>query len=474
MHLRFWEADDFVDIRNSEVWDYIGNFLRAVGEVFSFLWSLLWDILEPLPWIISVLPYVILTTAIAGILFSHARAILQNRNEWLKCPSNNLMYSYFTHSGTHRANIVCSSAHRQIREIWGISHLAHLLGNVKHSSHLINLLLSVIYIPLMVLGLIEVALRVVIGSIYLIVMKITHRIVMFATRIFSLALIIVGQLVDRFMRRKQHCAVCYSTYALPVFLCPKCNEEHRGSLTPSECGILFARCSCNEKFLPAMALTGRSRLNSRCPNENCKGKLPAANARQVFIQLVGGADSGRGEYIQAFGMSTALAKIRKKTDAEPSAFPYYWSHRRDNSRSAFKDVLTIFDSTDEAATAGEYSKNPLHFDFCNGFILFVNTNSSREDAQDDFGVVVNQLILKLSEIKGTGREKVPVPVAIVISNGVGTKQYLIDNGYRNVIENIDATFTNVEYFPMHTRNLSPVKWILGQSKSPLAKFFKED
>jgi|GEM_PF-3481222 len=501
---RLWESEavDVVFWFLFVVWSYIERFLQFLSSIAL----LVWEFIQHMPWPIPILPYVVLFTACAGVIVSQILAIVKHRNHWTENPKHGLMHSFFIKSGADRVKAIHRFANATIRDItWicGISGLAFRLGNYKHESSILNFLLAVVYLPLAVLGFFEIVLRVLLGTAYLFAVKLVLLLFFLFTKYVSLLFIPVAGIVDKAMRRSQYCGSCYAQYDLPVFVCGKCKREHK-KLMPGIHGLFFARCACNETFLPVMVLSGRSRrVAGRCPSDRCEENLPATNARQLFVQLIGDSGSGKTTYLEKLqkvyakkldeqkGVFVGITPLIDKgvfldnvyktnvtlTLGDVKAFNFLHRYRRPSN--AIKDNLIFFDVLGETITNADYDSNPLHLGFCNGFMLFVDLTSipvvrermsdeelEAHNADGDFGVMFNQFMLKMFAIRGNVKRKIDAPLAVVISkadiaavsghvryiqsddadrNSV-LKDYLSGLGLSNAVKSIDASFTNVAYF----------------------------
>jgi len=489
-----------------------------------------WAYVQGLPLPILLLIYTVMLTAGIGILLSHGLAIYKNRDRWVPNPKSDLMYSYFIKSGAHQANLSYKDAHKQIRDsqwIYSISGLTYRLGNIKHEAIMVNVLLSVVYIPLAALSVLEIFFRVTVGTFYLIGFKLIHRVLLFVAGFISRFIIIVADIVDKNMRRKQYCTSCYAEFELPVFICSGCNKPH-ARLVPSRSGALFARCSCNKCFLPTMHLTGRSRLLSHCP-ARCNVRLAASNASPVYLHLIGGESVGKTMYLAAL-QYVCWGIAQKQNKVYMSGFPrsdrkklgdYYMANAADpgtvdgqgplaynlrykykNKNSAIRDNLVVFDVDGNVVMNNSYAST-VHFSFCNGFIIFVDPTTAQVPGSDllsnstpgrnNFSEVINQFKIELlNQHEGRIGKKIDVPIAIVISKmdiapgagklaqyvGTGAaagnkacKGYLTSLGFGDALQSIDLSFNNVAYFPVssHSGAGVPHNQVIAPVKWILAK-----
>lgn len=459
-----------------------------------------------LPQPIPILLFVPIVTACAGIVISHVLYIVKNRDKWKENSESTLMSSYFVHTGLHQTNFSYKQAQAQIREntwIFSISGWTCRLRDLESDSVMIAFLLAVAYIPLAALSFIEVSVRVIVGSAYLGLCMLLHRLLLLITRLLTYALIPIGLVLDRVLRRKQYCPICYEPFHLPVFICPECGRTH-DQLVPSEAGILFAKCACDQRFLSTMIPMGRSRLNCICPNSNCNAPLAAANAEQFFVHLIGGVQSGKTAYLtslqdaylnQAAESANILVNAASEEELDDAHVPqpHYFLHRYKHQKRAIRDNLVVFDVAGEVAETNAYSREPRHFAFCHGFLLFFDPAS-----KDDFSTAVNQFLLKFVDMKGiavTAMSDIPVAVIIgktdlevvprelsdssYMSNAEEQdkmcREYLEKMGLGHALRSLDARFTNIRFFPISTqtqrtepsRILAPVAWIVKQHRNRL-------
>jgi len=226
-----------------------------------------------------------------------------------------------------------------------------------------------------------------------------------------------------------------------------------------------------------------------------------ANAKQFFVHLIGGSGSGKTAYMSAFanaylrksGMSVFIrgrleGSFAQLNAVSPSSelMDYNFLHSYGNANKPAKNTLVVFDINGEQVIS-EYNKNPRHFSFCNGFLLFADPQTS------DFGDVANQFILDYSGIMGqSANERSSIPIAVVVTKtdidevkrGISggshreCKEYLENIGLGNGVMSIDAKFSNVRYFPISSTGTSkapaliaPISWIAMQVGGAMAKLF---
>ena len=474
--------------------------LQGLFSDFS-LAELIYIIPRPLPFLFIF----VCITAMLGTVVAHVRAIYDNRHKWEPYPNSNLTYSYFVRTGFYQARLSYADAHMQIRQgdwIVGISGVAHKLGNVSCDSMIAEIILSVLYIFLATLGAFELFVRVLAGSVYLLLMRAVHTILLLVARFISWLARIVAVPYDKNKRLKQYCPYCYESFDLPRFRCDKdiCDNAHdpevlctlyHDRLTPSKCGVFIARCK-GGTFLPAMAKK-RSLLRSYCAAPKlCRGDFPnqlaASNPVQLFIHLIGGTGAGKTAYMGAFNhayrntissdviindwpkedfnqLSSELTDGHvEKTFGRKS---YNFTHRFGDEYWDASDNLIFFDIEGSAIANNEYEQWPANYGFCHGFMLFFDPFSvsdlrsnvpGNEYHPTGFDVIITQFVNKYHEI--IPGPLVLEPVAIIItkkdmpivaSDLKGTTEdqcidYLESLRQDNALRLIDANFKNVRYF----------------------------
>lgn len=119
------------------------------------------------------------------------------------------------------------------------------------------------YLPLAILGIVEMLLRRVVGVIVYFILNFVYMLLLFGLWGVNLVLMPLFNLVDKNFRVAQHCPKCYATFKLPVFECPHCGTKHT-KLYPGKCGLLFAKCTCGH-FIPCASASKRKELKSYCP-----------------------------------------------------------------------------------------------------------------------------------------------------------------------------------------------------------------
>jgi len=505
---------------NALIDEIIFQKLREVIQFLKKYLSIVWAFFLSWPALIKNTIFVSLFPASIGIITSHVLGIYRNRNEWHKHPDHNFMYSYFIKSGTLQRKESYKDAQVLLRDhkwLWvSFAGLAFRLGNYANKSIMLMFVMSFVYIPLSVLGFVEMALRILFGTIWLMVFNMIHRLMLLATKLISFLMIPISSIIDRIMRRTQHCPHCYETFILPEFICPACGKAHR-QLIPGNCGVLFVRCVCNRIFLPCTSFTGRSRLTPRCPT--CTGKLVVANAKHLSISIIGGNYVGKTAYITAFSnLYTGRTNIKNtltiegkpddyfdelntmfrsgKTEAEHESRTYSIVHKHRKSK---KVNLVFFDTLAEHIISDVFPRSPKYFGFCDGIILIIDPlsiqsvrdefvkNKKRKNikhySDDDIDKMVVQFIHQYTTIRGFSTGKMSnVPVAVLINKidievvkleiGLAEikalynknpsvygnservardkicKAYLSKIGLANMLNNIEAIFTNVSFFPV--------------------------
>lgn len=439
----------------SYFWEYtLKDGLREVSYFFEHIWGYISDFFDSLPSIVQTTFYILLFLAVVGILMSHVKGIIKNRGEWKRHPKSSLMFSYFCGTGALQRKLTYKDAHAFLHDrkwSWvSIAGLAYRLGNVMHPSKALMFVCSLVYLPAAILGFVEMVLRDVIGTVYLLAISLVHRLILFVLRWISYLLIPIWQIADKSARIDQHCPHCYETFSLPAFRCLHCGKIHK-DLIPSRCGIIIARCECGG-FMASSALTGRSQIDAVCPS--CETDLVAASAKQFSIQLVGGNTSGKTAFLAAFqrlyldrtfGLKNLtvygkpqeyfddLEAMYKGGQTKPSpptsVLTYSLLHK---IRRTGKHNLVIYDIPGEVVLNGGYERNPRNLGFTKGIIIIVDPLSlasvrdeclksgNKHDVDnystDDVNEVIVEFVHQFSSITGrAAKRQINVPVAIVIN-----------------------------------------------------------
>ncbi|MDR2731292.1 MAG: GTPase domain-containing protein [Treponema sp.] len=389
--LNYSEMNALID---KVIFQKLNNVIQLIKKYLLIVWAffLTWPSLIKNVIAISFFP------ACVGIISSHVIGIYRNRNEWHKNPNCNLMYSYFTKSGTLQRKKSYTDAHSLLRDhkwSWAsFAGLAFRLGNYAGKSAMLMFVMTFAYIPLTIFGFIEMALRISLGTVWLLAFNMLHRLTLFVTKLVTYLLIPVSYTIDKIIRKTQYCPHCYETFFLPEFICPFCGRVHK-QLVSGSCGVLFVRCACNKIFLPCASFTGRSRLASKCPS--CAGELAAANAKHFSIMVVGGNNAGKTAFIAALAnLYAALAEhkgiliIEGKPDSYfnqlNDMFRYGKTAADDESRTYSiihkygkidKDNLVLYDTPAKYVVSDTFPRSPKYFRFCDGIILLLDPLSVR-------------------------------------------------------------------------------------------------
>jgi signal recognition particle receptor subunit beta len=530
---------------------------QKFNDVIQFIKKyllIIWVFFITRPFLIRIIITISFFPACFGIISSHVLGIYQNRNRWEKHPKHDLMFSYFIKSGTLQRKESYREAHSLLCDhkwSWvSFAGLAHRLGNYSNKSIMLMFAMSFGYIPLFILGLIEMVFRILLGTVWLLFFNLLHSLLLLITKFISFALIPLANIIDKAIRKTQYCPHCYETIYLPKFTCPSCGKVHE-QLHPGRCGVLFVRCACNRFFLPCVSFTGRSFLASSCPS--CSGELPAANPKHFSIAIIGGNNAGKTAFIAAMSnLYKAMIKHKHILDIEGKPDNYfselydmYYSGKAsaDNESRTYTivhnywkiktDNLVLYDTLAKYIVSDSFPRSPKYFRYCNGIILMIDPLSvqhvqkefkdkngieTKYDSSDDTNQMVVQFIHQYNTICGfsTGTMS-SIPVAVVINkvdieivkreigmdkikelygenpslynNDENTakdqicREYLTKIGLINVLNNIEAIFSNVSFFPVSAAGhalkegkafapigvMEPIAWIAKKGHSRIAR-----
>jgi hypothetical protein len=544
-------------INYSELNDLIDKVIfQKISDVGQFLKKyllIIWAFCLSWPGFLKTIIVISFIPASIGIITSHVIGIYKNWNRWHEHPNYDLMYSYFVKSGTFQRKESFKEANELLRDrrwLWiSFAGLAYRLGNYVNRSSMLMFVMSFIYIPLAIFGFIEMTLRIFLGAIWLMTFNLLHRIILFVTKLITNLLIPVSLMIDKAIRKTQYCPHCYETFSLPVFVCPSCGRKHKRLLSGG-CGVLFARCKCNNVFLPCVPFTGRSRISSECPS--CEGKLASANAKHFSLVVAGGGSTGKSSFIAAFlNLYAKMTKNMRVLRVEGKPDDYFHDLNElfnsgkaiaDNDSRTYSlvhkhgkidnDNLVFYDIFSQYIVSDTFSRSPKYLGFCDGVILMIDplsVQSVQNDlandkeskrinnySSDDTNNVVVHFIHQFNKIRGhTSGTMSDIPVAVlinkvdieVVKREIGwtkikamynenpseynnkeeaardqiCRLYLTKIGLINVLNNIEATFTNIAFFPVsaagHTEDerkafepigvIDPVAWIAKLKRSRL-------
>ena len=335
-----------------------------------------------------------------NVIRSIVRAVRKNRGNWKPFPESGLMYSYAAGSGFYHLKKVYLDAHRfAFDRKWtavSFAGAAYRLGNYAHESQLLMFLCSFGYIPLFLLGCLEMAGRCAAAAVLYVVLFVLYAAVLAVLYLVNLVLMPLFLAADTSASEEQHCPNDFVTFRVPVFACPGCGAQHAG-LVPGKTGLLHARCACG-RFLPCAVSSGRNALAAFCPK--CLEPLPAACVRALTVQVIGGDSAGKTAYIAAV-LHQYLAAALKAGEEGVSYFP---PDRFDDLETMYitgspavspadrvlsytvlhsgkhhaGDGLVLYEIPDEMILADQYSHNPLNFGYSDGVILLIDPISAKD------------------------------------------------------------------------------------------------
>ena len=395
--------------------------------------------------------------AVTGIIASLAVAMYECRNIWKPREKDSLCYSYLCGSGLYRRKHVFQKAFARLYDhTWfpvSAANCAYLLGRKSPRSAFVTFFLAIFYIVAALIGFAEMAIRCIAGTILFSVLYAIITVVCIVFQIASTVLIPLYRSVDIMTCGEQHCPECYKQFRIPAFVCPQCGTEHK-ELVPSSAGLLAARCQCG-KFLPAMALTGRSKLTGTCTDPNCGCELIAPNNRLHTMLLIGGNQAGKTAYIAALQhqlrtdipdtdkLQLKLWPQKEMTDLEawyqmgaprPSApnqigkFLFVFRKRFHINHQS----LLIYDIPDECIINENYPANPVNFGYADSVVLMVDPLQStavqndcracgdlislNSGSTDDPAKLIAAFARQFAQITGTSAgNMIKTPLAVVIA-----------------------------------------------------------
>lgn len=432
---------------------------RGISGFFQrleWLWSATAHFIGMLPPVLRFVVYVALCLAVLCIALAHMKAIISNGDKWKEKPDSSLTFSYFCGTGQYQRACVYKDAHSLVADrawlLFSAAGAAYHIGNYKSELKLRLFLLSLVHIPLVVIGFFEMIFRTVFGFLYLLVAGAIHWAVLALLKMYAMFLIPLCSIIDARRRREQHCPYCYQTFRLPGYICPSCGDVHK-DLTPGNTGLFFARCRCG-KFLPSALGTGRSHLEGVCPL--CGKPLATTGAKEFTLQMIGGNASGKTAYLASFqhicrttGQHTKVTQLNlfpqeqfdelermfmdgvtsESSKASVAAYSMVY-----NFKDGVKENMVIYDIPDEVLISGIYEQNPLNFAYTDGILVIFDPTSSqtvREESlekgepvpngtysadENEAEDIVVEFIQQFSRLSNRSSSKViKIPVAVIIN-----------------------------------------------------------
>lgn len=459
------------------------DWLQQAGWYIKSYWTLAVIYVNRLPLALSLIIRVCFFVALFSILLSHVTAIMNEWPVWKPIPNSGLMYSYFNGTGFAQCGtIYVDIFNKSWDKKWtplSIAGLAYRLGQIQNKSKFLLFLLSIIYIPLNIIGFVEMIFRSLIGTVYAVIMGIIHWLILLLLYLINLLLTPFWKLVDLRKTVEQHCPHCYSTFKLPAYRCPDCDEIHK-DLRPGKAGLLFARCNCGS-FIPSAIISGRSKLDTLCPE--CGRPLAASNAKEHTIILIGGNTSGKTAFLASFYKTyTVVAKNTNRVDIGvqpttefleldmiydsgttiPSSSTSIRAYNFVHDFPGRQETIVIYDVPDEVLLEEEYfEKNPLNFAYSDGFVIIfdpftersvrvesqklgedVMPDSYSSDTLEDIVVAFVQQFSKIASRSSNKISRTPVAVVINKTDMKAVRQKVGDNAIRKVYRSDPERFNN--------------------------------
>jgi len=436
--------------------DLIWNVWPKIKVFFIEVWTYCNDFWGQFPRSIQLMLTVVFYLALFGITLSLVKAIINNYKSWKPDPESKLMFSFLCGTGNYQRKLIYHNAKELLYDrkwSWiSAAGLAFRFGNCTNDSKIVLFLCSIAYLPLAILGAVEMVIRAVIGTCVFFLVNIAIWFLLFVCGVITRLLIPIFRIVDHTLRVEQHCPHCYTAFRLPYFKCPHCGEVHK-NLIPGRNGLFIAKCTCG-RFIPCSILSHKSRLIGVCPNPKCEMELATSNAKQFFIQIIGGNSSGKTAYSAAFQHqylkfsqgndvykvigepAETFEKLERMynnglTEASSASEigSYNYVHQQ---RGTASQSLIFYDIPDEVLLSEEYEKSPLNFGYTDGIIVIIDPlssaslrnecvrtgdiNATNGFSTDNCEAVIVDFINKFSEIVGRSARKMSdIPVAVLIA-----------------------------------------------------------
>ena len=312
--------------------------------------------------------------------------------------------------------------------------------------------------------------------------------------------VLVVKVLDKVFTYIRHigyrCPRCKRLTGIPLFQCPKCGQLHR--LIPQYDGIFHIKCQCGI-LLPTMLFNGRSKLNAVCPY--CNESFVHGGASQFGIQVVGPVSAGKTTFLAALwhdyqnlvcrflssseikSLSTSPERAFNELEewynkglsnatTEMNASMYSIIHNFKDSKTPLQ--LSFYDIAGEAFNRLGDDVQQQQFQYCEGVILLIDPSTDSSKTHDS----IANFIFEIKKLKGISVDAlIDVPVAAVISKAdlyrreIGLlrinneaksrpdtdkklipneicRNFLQSHGFVTVLNLIDSSFTNVNFFPV--------------------------
>jgi formylglycine-generating enzyme required for sulfatase activity len=310
----------------------------------------------------------------------------------------------------------------------------------------------------------------VFGSIFTVIFSVLHFVVVFAFMCVFYFLFSIFWVFDRIVLLSNaiasRCPKCKHISVIPAFICPSCGRHHR-SLVPGPYGVFVRRCPCG-RILPTAFLTGRSKLEARCPR--CESDLASGSATQFGVQLIGGSSAGKTVFRASF-LHLYLKKVkalkgvsvkthpsedfdkleqlfqegRNEATNEMNAKMYSIVHTK--GRSDVSHEFALYDVAGEVFAGQSTDSEQRQYSYCEGIILVVDpfslrnvrqayadlhqgrepVNFSETDVNDVVVGFINEYT-RIGSLKAGQKSDIPVSVVIakadvdVVKNEIGPQR----------------------------------------------------
>lgn len=324
------------------------------------------------------------------------------------------------------------------------------------------------------------------------------------------------------------CPNCKRKSVIPIFVCPTCGLEHK-KLVPGPYGVMKRKCTCGT-MLSTTFIGGRSEYEAHCPF--CGTELLSSSSQQYGLQLVGGVGTGKTTFLAAFWheykewMSHHSEVTIEETPADAFADLVYWfdtgksESTLETNASMYSIIhsfngrtsvqMTIYDIAGEAFDFAGSDTQQQQFRYCEGFLVVIDPTATPNYVSETVANFINSM----DEVKGKHTTKATsIPVAVIITKSDLNKKeigiphikatykpsteadyqisleqhqnnicrsFLIDHGYENAVNLIEAEFSNIRYFPVSSMGhnsedgqyepwgvLNPILWLMNSDNCPL-------
>lgn len=291
------------------------------------------------------------------------------------------------------------------------------------------------------------------------------------------------------------CDVCYHIDELPHYECPECFEKH--DIRPGEYGIFKYRCACGAT-LPNTFKDERYALTAYC--KACDAEYEHLESAPIITPVIGDKFIGKttsiansfkgmlqetqhspikasflsgGKLVQFNGLVNSPILPTVTTNPEP--YTVHFTGRAGKPNIS----LHAYDVTGDAFNSLEDIRRLKYLSLADGYVFLLD-GKNLADEFSEIGDTLERLIMYWqTESKEKSENKFTTPIAFMFNqmdlanlpevNSTTVKNWLIQNGFADLVRKIDMTFETYELFCANSTTASGTQspaqayeWIVNQ------------